>query len=100
MGASFRKDSAGMAKITRTMGREACVQAANRGLTFARANAPVRTGDYKASLHVEAAPVTVAGQTRMGAKLVADSDHGQWVEWGRGASHVLARAVDAIEKAG
>lgn len=100
MGTKFTRDRAGMSKITRTLGRDAAMQAANRGLAFARASAPVRTGEYKASLRVEEADVTVGGETRKGAKLVADADHGSWVEWGRGASHVLARSVDAIERGG
>lgn len=98
MASRFKVNKAGMRKITRTMGGAACQAGAERGKKWAEANSPVRTGEYQGSFEVVPADVTVAGETRKGARLVNTSDHAKWVEWGRGAKHVLARSVDVIEK--
>lgn len=94
----FRVNRAGMSRITRTMGGDACESAAQRGLRWAQAHAPVETGEYRRSFEVESAEVTVSGQRRKGARLVNTSDHAWAVEWGTGGKHILARAADEIER--
>lgn len=98
MATTFKRNGPGMSAITRNMGAEVSVQAARRGLAWAQMNAPVRTGEYKSKLKVEPATVTVKGRERKGARIVAEADHSFGVEWGRGAVHLLGRAVDYIEK--
>lgn len=82
-------------------------QAAQRGLRWAQAHAPRDTGTYAQSFRVEPAVVTVHGKPANGARLVNDATRTRGsapygyafaVEYGRGAKHVLQRAVDAIEK--
>lgn len=98
MATTFRRNAAGMSSITRTMGAQAALQAAQRGAAWARANAPVRTGNYRSQIVAEPATVEVGGKTRQGARVVAKADYSAGVEWGRGASHLLGRTVDYIEK--
>lgn len=55
----------------------------------ARDIAPVDTGEYQASIHVES--------DSSGTAVVAGTDHGVWVEWGTEdtpAFHVLTRAAE------
>lgn len=72
--------------------QHAMVQAAGRGQTWAEANSPHLTGEYARSFEVQ--PATIDGTA--GARLVNTSTHAVFVEWANG-THVLARAVDAIE---
>lgn len=72
--------------------QHAMVEAAQRGKTWAEQNSPRRTGEYARSFEVQ--PATIDGTA--GARLVNTSDHAVYVEWANG-THVLARAVDAIE---
>lgn len=95
MASKFKVNRAGMARITRTLGRPAAVRAAERGKSWAEANSPVLTGEYKNSFVVQ--PANVGKDGRQGARLVNTSGHAADVEWGRGAKHVLKRSVDAIE---
>lgn len=97
MASRFKVNTAGMNRIVRTLGRPAAIRAAERGKSWAEANSPVLTGEYKASFEVE--PAKVGKDGRDGARLVNTSDHAFAVEAGRGAKHVLRRAVDAIENA-
>lgn len=94
----FKVNNSGMKQITRTMGRDATMAAAEKGARWARQNAPVRTGEYRDSFRVVPAMVKVSGELRQGAKLVNTSDHAWHVEWGYGAKHVLQRAIDVIER--
>jgi hypothetical protein len=57
---------------------------------IARANAPVDTGEYRDSIHVE-----TDGE---GSRVVAGTDHGVWVEIGTEdtpAFHVLTQAAES-----
>lgn len=82
----------------------AMVASAQVGLNWAEANAPRSTGPrdpakprYADSFEVQPVDVTVDGQTRKGAALVNTSPQAPYVEWVNGA-HILARAVDVIER--
>lgn len=72
--------------------QQAMVTSAERGQVWAEANSPRRTGEYASSFEVQAA--TIDGMA--GARLINTSPHAVYVEWANG-THVLARAVDAIE---
>lgn len=83
---------------------QAMVSSAAVGKSWAEANAPRDPGPrdpgkprYAESFAVEPADVVVDGQTRRGAALVNTSPQAPYVEWVNGA-HILARAVDAIER--
>lgn len=60
----------------------------NRALAVARANAPVDSGDYRASLHLE----TVRHPSRPVVRVVSDLDYAMVVESNTGN---LSRALDA-----
>jgi hypothetical protein len=82
----------------------AMVATAKVGQNWAEGNAPRSglpkkpgTAVYADSFEVQAVDLTVDGQTRKGAALVNTAPHASAVEWVNGA-HVLARAVDAIER--
>lgn len=95
---AFDAERSLVTKLARTpqMG-EAMVAYAKVGQNWARANAPRHTGEYAAAFEVRATDLRVAGQTRRGAVLVNHAPHAAAVEWVNGA-HVLARAVDVIER--
>lgn len=95
MSKQFKVNSAGMNQIIRTQGQPAAMRAAQRGKSWAEANAPVRTGEYKRSFEVQEAEV--GSDKRKGARLVNTSGHAWAVEVGNGAKHILKRSVDAIE---
>lgn len=76
---------------------QAMVTAAAAGEDFLNREAPERTGAYKAGITVSQVDVVVGGRRRRGARLAATDPKSQYVEWVNG-THVLARAVDAIEK--
>ena len=67
--------------------RDLCTDRAERALAAAQAAAPVASGTYKASLHVEQATTD-----RAVARVVADVDYAMVVESKTGN---LARALDA-----
>lgn len=94
----YRPNPSGMKRIVRTLGGPAARAGAERGKAWAQANAPVRTGQYRASFRVEGADVRAGGETRKGARLVNTSDHARWVEYGNGAKHILRRSIDHIER--
>lgn len=60
-----------------------------RGLAAAKANAPVKTGEYRNALHVE-----LAHTDRVVARIVGGTDHDMIVEADTGN---LARALDAAK---
>ena len=91
----FVVNRAGMNRIVKTLGGPAAMCAAARGKSWAEANAPVRTGEYKRSFEVVPGPVGKDG--RDGALLANTAGHAWAVEAGNGAKHTLRRAVDAIE---
>jgi Bacteriophage HK97-gp10, putative tail-component len=68
--------------------RDMLIPRAERVLAAAEANAPVVTGTYKRSLHIEVA----AHPTRVVVQVVADAPHAHLVEADHG---VLSRARDA-----
>lgn len=72
--------------------QRAMLAAAQPGVAFARAASPQRTGRFASSFEVEAA--TIDGMAA--ARLVNRAPYSVYVEWTNG-THVLARAVDAIE---
>lgn len=98
MPTTFRANDAGMRTITATMGAQAALQAAQRGVQYARSIAPVRTGEYRRSLQAIPTKVNVGNQIREGAAIVTTSPHGVYVEWGHSAKHVLARTADVVER--
>lgn len=69
------------------------------GAVAARAAAPVDTGEYAASIHVERGPVVKLSSTapRQSHRVVADAGHSIFVEL---RDHPLQAAVDAIEGRG
>lgn len=54
--------------------QEGVRQAAERGANYARGIAPVKTGQYKASIHV--------ASIRGGQRIITDAPHARIVEWG------------------
>ena len=67
-------------------------EVAQDGLEYAQMIAPVDTGAYRDSFHLD----EVITDDRAVAFLVNDADHAAEVEWGQGR-HVLSRALDYIE---
>lgn len=98
MSTRFERNDAGMRAITRTLGAQAALQAAQRGASWVQSNAPVRTGQYRSSIEAIPTTVLVKGQPRQGAAVVSTSDHAPWVEYGRGGMHLLSRSVNIIER--
>ena len=105
MSRSFDRSRSLVKDLANTSAMSAAMVATARvGQHWAEANAP-RSGlpkepgtpVYADSFEVQAVDVTVGGDTRKGAALVNTAPHAYAVEWVNGA-HVLARAVDAIEK--
>lgn len=100
-GFQLKLDRRGMAALANSavMG-QAMSTAARRGADFIDREVSSfknPTGSYAAGVQVQEVDVVVAGQKRKGARLAATSDHSQYVEWVNG-THLLARAVDAVEK--
>jgi hypothetical protein len=73
---------------------------AEAGKAFAESIAPVDTGEYVASLAVDAGKHGGIHHDRAYAVLSAGSDHAAEVEWGNGkgwhGAHVLTRSMDAM----
>lgn len=66
---------------------------AENGLSAAKNTAPVKTGEYRDSLHLE--------ETKGGYSLVAGTDHALEVEYGtrhQTGHRVLGRAADVIKR--
>lgn len=104
----FELDHKGLQRIAQSAQMSRAMQrAAQRGADWAAQQAPKDTGEYARSFRAEPIVVTVAGKPRAGARLLNDASRIQggqsypysWaVEWGLRAQHILARAVDVIEK--
>lgn len=105
MSSSFDRSRTLVADLANTAQMSAAMVAtAQVGKNWADANAPRssrtdtgRSQRYADSFEVQPTEVKVGGQTRKGAALVNTAPHASAVEWVNGA-HVLARAVDAIER--
>jgi hypothetical protein len=73
---------------------------AEAGKAFAESIAPVDTGEYVASLAVDAGKHGGIRHDRAYAVLSASSDHAAEVEWGNGkgwhGAHVMTRSIDAM----
>jgi hypothetical protein len=83
-----RLDARGMAELLNSTKVGDMLEARmSKALAFAKSNAPVATGAYRDSLHIE-----VVHTDRVVARIVAGTDHALWVEAQTGN---LARALDA-----
>lgn len=84
MASRYTSSSAGWRRVLRSQGvQDATGAAAERRAALARSIAPVLTGEYRASIHVEPGPDG-------GSRIVADSDHAIYVE---AQDNVLGRAI-------
>jgi hypothetical protein len=92
----YKADFKGTGELMRGPEMQAAMrQIAEEGADIARAIAPERTGEYKASIRVETLSRGGPHEDRAEGRIVADSDHAADVEW-RDGHHTLARAVDAL----
>lgn len=103
MASSYKPDRAGMDALVQSldMGR-AMVQVAEVGRRWAESAAPRDSGEYAGSFQVRQETVRFRGRfsgDRAGAVLENTAPHAAAVEWRQGR-HVLARAVDVIERGG
>lgn len=84
---SYTSNSAGWRKVLRGQGAQAVTDsAAEARAAVARSIAPVRTGRYRGSLHVEQSPSAGAAAS----EIVADVDYAIYVE---AQDNVLGRAI-------
>lgn len=89
MAAKVKLNHAGIAQILKSdKVRDMLMPRAERVLAAAKTNAPVVTGTYKRSLHIE----VVERPSRVVVQVVADAAHAHLVEAEHG---VLSRARDA-----
>lgn len=92
----YKEDIAGTNRLMRGPEMQAVLRAvAEKGADFARSISPERTGDYKASFHVEVRADGGPRHNRAEARIVNDSPHATEVEW-RDGYHVLARTADTL----
>lgn len=78
----YKPDYAGTRELMNGAEMQAVVrQVAEEGMAGAVAAAPVRTGEYKSSFHVEAAANGGIHHDRAEALIVNDSGHAVLVEW-------------------
>lgn len=97
----YRPERAGLARYLRQerlLGAALRAQA-EKGAAAARAAAPVDSGAYRNSIHVENAGITDRGRStaRQTVDIVADINYAADVEFRRGSNRPLGAAVDAVE---
>jgi hypothetical protein len=96
VGIRYQADYRGTGELMRGPEMQELMRArAEAGAEFARSIAPEHTGEYKASIHVEATGHGGPRGDRAEARIVAGSDHAADVEW-RDGYHVLARTADHV----
>lgn len=97
----YRPDHAGIAAyLVSSEVRELVLARAEMGAEFARRIAPVDSGDYQESIHVEDGGLGGRRRDRPMALIVASAPHSAALEFGNGrvpALHTLARAADIVE---
>lgn len=74
---------------------------ADNAASWVRANAPRDSGDFADSLRVEDVARGGPKRDRAEVRLVADSDHAVYVEYGaygRDGEHLLTRAADFVRR--
>lgn len=98
----FTPDHAGLGELLRGPEMHSMIMdRARGGAQFAQRIAPVRSGEYQASIHAEDAGLGGPAHDRVAGLVVADCEHAAAVEWGNAhqphAYHVLARTLDVVE---
>ena len=91
-------DDDGFQQVLRQRGMQAALrEVAEIALTFARASAPVESGRYLRSLHIESAIYLARRGPRPAREVVADVPYAEPVE---DRHHVLGRTLSALAAQG